>query len=191
MSLGVDQRRASAQGDVVGGDKITELHIHESTASSGGVVEQLLRKLEAEIADNAQTQETIQALKRFYNRRSDDGIEELEAKLDASGRQGELRAAMEKKEMFAKLLERWSLYASAQQIFVYLLARAEHEFNYNIYPKIESLQPVQVNELVTDRIVSPVVKLCGSTIFAVDHGTALGMLYWLTSTRRFGNPVDD
>ncbi len=65
MSLGVDQRRASAQGDVVGGDKITELHIHESTASSGGVVEQLLRKLEAEIADNAQTQETIQALKRF------------------------------------------------------------------------------------------------------------------------------
>lgn len=157
----------------------------------GGVVEQLLRKLEAEIADNAQTQETIQALKRFYNRRSDDGIEGLEAKLDASGRQGELRAAMEKKEMFAKLLERWSLYASAQQIFVYLLARAEHEFNYNIYPKIESLQPVQVNELVTDRIVSPIVNECGSTIFAVDHGTALGMLYWLTSTRRFGNPVDD
>ncbi len=75
MSLGVDQRRASAQGDVVGGDKITELHIHKSTASSGGVVEQLLRKLEAEIADNAQTQETIQALKQFYNRRSDDGIE--------------------------------------------------------------------------------------------------------------------
>jgi hypothetical protein len=183
MSLGVDQRRASAQGDVVGGDKITELHIHESTASSGGVVEELLRKLEAEIADNAQTQETIQALKRFYNRRSDDGIEGLEAKLDASGRQGELRAAMEKKEMFAKLLERWSLYASAQQIFVYLLARAEHEF--------KSLQPVQVNELVTDRIVSPIVNECGSTIFAVDHGTALGMLYWLTSTRRFGNPVDD
>ncbi len=27
--------------------------------------------------------------------------------------------------MFAKLLERWSLYASAQQIFVYLLARAD------------------------------------------------------------------
>ena len=82
----------------------------------------------------------------------------FEAKLDASGRQGELRAAMEKKEMFAKLLERWSLYASAQQIFVHLLARAEHEFNYNIYPKIESLQPVQVNELVTDKIVSPIVN---------------------------------
>jgi hypothetical protein len=58
MSLGVDQRRASAQGDVVGRDKITELHIHEATGSSGGVVGQLIRKLEAEIAGNAKTQET-------------------------------------------------------------------------------------------------------------------------------------
>jgi len=179
MSLGVDQRRASAKGDLVGRDKITELHIHEATPNPGGVVERLLKKLEAEIADNARTQETIAALKRFYNRRSPDGIDGLEAKLDASGRQGELHDALEKKEMFAKLLERWSLYASAQQIFVHLLARAEHEFNYIIYPKIDSLQPVEVNELVTDKIVSPVVNECGSTIFAVDHGTALGMLYWL------------
>jgi vacuolar-type H+-ATPase subunit I/STV1 len=179
MSVGVDQKRASAQGDVVGHDKITEVHIHEAAASSGGVVEQLLRKLEAEIADNAKTQETIEALKRYYRRRSHDGIDGLEAKLDASGRHGELHDALEKKEMFAKLLERWSLYASAQQIFVHLLARAEHEFNYNIYPKIESLQPVQVNELVTNKIVSPVVAECGSTLFAVDHGMALGMLYWL------------
>lgn len=173
----VDQAGASAQGDVVARDKI-ETHYH-STVSPQGIVNQLLEKLHTEVASSAKIRHTIESLAHYYNRRSIDGVDGLEKKLEAAGRQTEYLAAIEKKEMFAKLLEQWSLYASAQEIFVHLLARAEHEFNYIIYPQISGLTEVQINQLVTDKIVNPTVAECGASIFAVNHGTALGIIYWL------------
>jgi hypothetical protein len=173
----VDQSRASAHGDIVAGNKV-ETHLHSSTASSG-VVEKLLEKLHAEIARSEATRPIIESLARYYEERAHDGIKGLKNKLDAAGRSGEYTDALEKKEMFAKLLEKWSLYASAQEIFVYLLARAEHEFNLIIYPQISSLKPFEVNQLVTEKIVGPTVAECGPTVFNFNHGTAMGMIYWL------------
>ncbi len=103
----------------------------------------------------------------------------MQAKLKVAGREDEYLEAIEKKEQFAKLLERWSLYASAQEIFAYLLAKAEYEFTYVIRPQIATISKVQVNELVRDRIVAPTVEECGATVFTVNHSTAMGMVYWL------------
>jgi hypothetical protein len=147
----VNQKGASAQGDVVAGDKI-EAHYHPIPAPIG-LVEKLLLKLQTEVATNAKVRHTIESLTRFYNKRSPDGIEGLKNKLDVAGRTSEYVDALEKKEMFAKLLEKWSLYASAQEIFVHLLARAEHEFNYIIYPQIRELKQFEVNKLVTENIL--------------------------------------
>jgi hypothetical protein len=176
LTVRVDQSGAVARGDIVAGNKI-ETHHHSPGAL--GIVEQLLKKFQEEVAANEQVRHTIEALAHYYNKRSVDGIDGLKSKLDVAGRGSEYVAAIEKKEMFAKVLERWALYASAQEIFVHLLARADHEFNYIIYPQIANLSHVQINQLVTDKIVAPTVIDCGATVFSINHGTALGMVYWL------------
>ena len=111
MSRKVDQAGATARGDIVGRDKI-EQHYHP--LERPGVIEQFLQKLQKEVENNECVRETIEALSHFHSRRSHDGVDGLEAKLKAANRSDEYLDAIEKKELFVKLLERWSLYASAQ-----------------------------------------------------------------------------
>ena len=171
MTASVVQQGAIAGGDIVGGDKV-EAHFHARSAPLG-IVGQLLAKLQSEIEKSEHVRETIEALARFHLKRSQDGISGL------GGRSGEYLTALEKKEMFVKLLERWSLYASAQEIFAYLLAQAEHKFNYSIHPQIPSLNQVQVNELGENLIVIPTIDQCGTSVFILNHNVCMGMIYWL------------
>lgn len=177
MRLDVNQKGASAGGDIVGRDKI-EKHYHAGPPP--GIVEQLLAKLQAEIEQNEEVRHIIEELARFQTRRSRDGVDGLEAKLQAGDRSHEYLDALDKKEQFAKLLEKWSLYGSAQEIFVYLLARAEHEFAYFIHPRISTLDQIAVNQLVIDRIVTPAITACGARVFTLNHRVVMGMVYWLT-----------
>jgi hypothetical protein len=177
MSLKVDQTGAAARGDIIGRDK-HEKHFHLPERPPG-VVEQLLEKLQSEVENNEHVRHTIEALAHFQSRRSHDGVNGLQAKLDAANRSDEYLDAIEKKELFAKLLERWSLYASAQEIFAYLLAKAEYEFTYVIHPQLNELSKVRANELIRDQIIVPIIAECGSTVFTINHSTAMGMVYWL------------
>ncbi|WP_315800075.1 ABC-three component system protein [Bradyrhizobium sp. SZCCHNS3002] len=178
MTTSVVQTGAKAGGDVVGGHKVVETHYH-LPGEPAGIVGQLLVKLQGEIKNNERVRHTIEDLARFHTKRSIDGIEGLEAKLEAGGRANEYLAALEKKEMFVKLLERWSLYASAQEIFVYLLAQAEHHFNLTIHPQIEQLSPVQVNALINQLIITPTINQVGADVFVLNHNVCMGMIYWL------------
>jgi hypothetical protein len=74
----------------------------------------------------------------------------------------ELYLAMAKKEQFVELLEKWSLYASAQEIFAYLLAAAEHHFSMYLHPKVSDLNQVEINKLVDELIVAPTIAECGT-----------------------------
>jgi hypothetical protein len=174
----VIQQGATAGGDIVGRDKI-ETHVHAGTPRKLNVVEELLQKLQAEIEHNAEVRHTVDALARFHVQHSPDGIIGLEAKLKVAGRSGEYLEALEQKEYFAKLLERWSLYASAQEIFAYLLAQAEFEFKKFILPQIEVVSEIELNQLIKERIVIPTIEQCGANIFTFNHATVMGMLYWL------------
>ena len=136
-------------------------------------------KLQQQYQCSEQTQTTIDELARYHTRRATDGIVGLEAKLKASGRIDYYDEAIEKKEMFAKLLERWSLYSSAQQIFVHILARAENEFTQVIYRQIPQKTQEEINALVIDRIVNPIVEECGGELMSVNHNLVQGMVYWL------------
>ena len=139
----------------------------------------LLQKLTAEMEQNQHTKSTIDKLLRYSGQIASDGIVGLEAKLAAGHRGYETEAALEKKELFAKLLERFSLYASAQEILAHLLARVEYHFTQFVYPQIGELSVLQVNALVDANIVAPTVQECGSSVFAIDHNVAMGMIYWL------------
>jgi hypothetical protein len=167
-----NQQGAKAGGNIAGRD-------YYSLEPKKGLVEKLLIRLKEQYDCNEQTQTTMDELARYHTRRAPDGIHGLEAKLEVSGRSGYYEEAIEKKEMFAKLLERWSLYSSAQQIFVHILARAENEFTHVIYGQIPTKTPEEINALVMDRIVSPIVEECGGDPMSVNHNLVQGMVYWL------------
>jgi hypothetical protein len=175
MTVRIDQGGASAGGDVVAGDKI----VYNHRPATPGIVEQLLNKLRAEMLENAEVQHKIESLQYFYERKPQDGIVGLEAKLRAGERDHELYLALEKKELFAKLLEKWSLYASAQEIFAFFLAKVEYEYSMFIYPRIAELEQSEINQLVSDRIVVPTILECGSSVFTFNHSIVMGMVYWL------------
>ena len=167
-----NQQGAKAGGNIAGRDYFNQ-------ESKKGLVEKLLLKLKEQYDCSEQTQTTMDELARYHTRRAVDGIDGLEAKLKESDRFDYYDEAIEKKEMFAKLLEQWSLYSSAQQIFVHILARAENEFTHVIYGQIATKTPEVINALVMDRIVSPIVEECGGDIMSVNHNIVQGMVYWL------------
>lgn len=165
-------------GDQVAGSK-EEHHHYYAAERAAGVVEQLLHRLRHEMEHDEKCLDIIFRLQRFHTKRASAGVVGLEAKLEAADRSEEIEAALERKEMFAKLLEEWSLYASAQEIFVYLLARAEQVFNDLIYPEVGSCSVVETNAKITNLIVEPTVAECGASVFKVDNNVAMGLIYWL------------
>lgn len=167
-----NQQGAKASGNIAGRD-------FYYSEPKKGVIEKLLIKLKEQYDCSEQTQTTMDELARYHTRRAPDGIDGLEAKLEASGRFCYYDDAIEKKEMFAKLLERWSLYSSAQEIFVHILAKAENEFTQVIYGQIPTKTPEEINALVIDRIVNPIVEECGGDLMSVNHNLVQGMIYWL------------
>jgi hypothetical protein len=174
----VDQSGARAEGNISGRDINKTIHNYAAPRAAG-IIEVLLQRLNDEMAQDKKIRETLHRLQRFYKQRAPDGVIGLEAKLHASGRQTYYMDAIEMKEMFVKLLEQWSLYASAQQIFIHLLARAERHFNDLILPQIASLNVVEINKLMNELIVEPTVAECGASVIELDHNTAMGMIYWL------------
>ena len=178
MSTTVNQSRAKADGDIVAGNKNVNNNYITSIISVG-VIEKLLEKLQEEMNQDPNKCDFIDQLLRFRKGRKRDGVAGLEGKLQAGGRSDEYEDALERKEMFVKLLDKWSMYTSAQKIFVQLLARAEHHFYYNIQPQLKNLTILEVNELTTKLVVDPTVSDCGSSVFEIDHNVAMGMVYWL------------
>lgn len=171
------QKGARAGGDVVAGNKDTNNTYIVTT--SAGPVERMMDRLSIEMRDSLQVQELISSLQFFYIQKSIDGIVGLEAKLNKAGRGNDLLYAYEKKELFVKLLDRYSLYASAQRIFAHLLAKTEHEFSQVIHPKITYLEESDINALVSARIIDPIVLECGIGSIDINHSVVMGMIYWL------------
>lgn len=168
----VTQTNAQAGGDITGRDKIT-------VEAPKRMVEKLLLRLQEQYSGNEETRSTIDELARYHTRRASDGVSGLEAKLTAAGRSDSYDDAIEKKEMFAKLLQKWSLYSSAQLIFVHILAKAENEFTQVIYPQIPQKTEAEINALVLERIVHPIVEECSSELMGVSSNLVQGMIYWL------------
>ena len=114
-------------------------------------IEKLLKHLDEQINQNDTVSETMDELVRYYSRRSVDGIDGLENKLNAAGMSHVYLDAIEKKEMFSKLLYRFSMYSTAQQIFVRFLAKAENEFNSVIYPEINNISESEIKNMLSLR----------------------------------------
>jgi hypothetical protein len=182
----VVQTGSNVSGNQVGGnfDQTINEHVDRQiniyqAQKAATVIEHLLVKLQQEVENNIKCSDMIAKLQRYHGGTVKGGIKGLEGKLLHAERSDEVEDALEQKEMFVKLLEEWSLYSSAQEIFVYLLARAEHYFNSEVLPALGNLSRREVNSQTNSLIVDPIVQECGATVFKIDHLTAMGMVYWL------------
>lgn len=185
----VNQRNAQSGRDTIGRDKIDHHHYAAPPLSK---VERLLESLKTQIENSEHAKETIAELARYHRRKSVDGIDGLEAKLEAARQSAYYEDAIEKKEMFVKLLEQYALYFSAQQIFAHFLAKIENKFNYVVYPDIQCKTFAEINQQVIDQIVDPIVEECGCVVFTMTYDHVFGMVYWLAEQcfiRWHGHPA--
>lgn len=175
----IDQSHATGGRDVIGGDSNSNNTYNSITLPSRTKVEQLLYKLKHEIENEEEIKNTIEQLARYQFRKSKDGIDGLQNKLNAGNRGHKYERAIEQKEMFAKLLDRYAMFHSAQHLFAHFLAEVEDKFNSIIYPEIELSSESEVAERVSASIVKPIVNECGAEVITLDHNIVSGMIYWL------------
>ena len=178
LTVAVNQKGASAGRNLVGGDMVTYNFAPPGIVSSNTIV-RLSDRLKKEVELSEEIKSTVENLKYYYTRHAPDGIDGVEAKLEKAGRQDELYMALTRKEQFAKLLEKWSLYASAQEIIAYLLAKVETGFTLLVQPHIGQLDDAGINKIVLEQIIVPTVEECECDVIPLNNGLVLGMVYWL------------
>lgn len=172
----VNQKGASAGGDNVGGDKVTITTVYNSAAP---VLQALWDKLAEEIRTESKTKDWVDSLQFFREKIASDGVIGLEEKLKRAGRDADTLMAMRQKEMFVKLLTRYELFGSAQEILAFCLHRIQHEFDTFVSPKLGELTKSEIDAIISERIIYPVINDCGAGVFQLNSGLVLGMIYWL------------
>jgi hypothetical protein len=171
----VDQSKAKAGGDNVGGHKVTTTNNNYfSPALEPDVISRLALRLSDE-----QFKERLESLQFFFERVSHDGVDGLEAKLIAASRQSETTRAIRMKEMFVRIMTKYSYFYSAQMILAHLLAIAEDEFKSHIEPGLGSLNQQEIDDLISDKIINPIVEKAGSCPLQITRAVANGLVYWL------------
>lgn len=145
------------------------------------LINKLVDELRAAIKDDEKAKRTIDNLQIYKrDRKPRDGIIGLEGKLENAGRGYELEGALDQKQLFVELLEKWSYYASAQEIFAHLLARMRRCFDTKILPNIPHSAAAGIDALVDSEVVEPILNECSQIPqFTVNSDVALGMYYWL------------
>lgn len=170
----VVQRDLSVGGDAVAGNKTVNNVERRRTQ-----IEVWMEKLAEEMRTNQQAKEMVESLQYYHQRVSDDGIEGLDAKLEKAGRQYQRLAAYRKKEFFAKLLETYRLYGSAQEIIAFFLSKIDAEFETEVLPFVNTMSIEEIDRLVKEKVVNPILAEAGGGTFLLNHNHVLGMVYWL------------
>jgi hypothetical protein len=169
-----NQSHASAQGDIVARDKTTTVYNYRPNKIDG-----IVAKLRQEQADGTTTDNMIEALQYYLTPVAPDGIKGLEAKLNHSGRADQLSTALREKELFAKFLEKWSHFSSAQELFAHLLAAVEQRFNSFPYAKLDELARADFDAMVHEKVIEPVMAELGDEPLGINATVVCGMIYWL------------
>ena len=108
-----------------------------------------------------------------------DGIKGLKGKLEASDRGSAYLKALRKKEAFAKLLEDWRSFPSAQEIIAYFLSRIDSCFEAHIEPLLGIASNDEIDRAIDRHLVQPVLEEMGTGPFMLNSTHVNGMIYWL------------
>lgn len=175
----VDQGNASAAGDITGRDKIgTQINVYDAGHGRSSI-QSLKERLKREREDGSEQSKLIDQLQRYHRPINVDGVIGLENKLIKANRREEFITAIDDKEDFAKLLQNWSLYGSAQEIFASFMARAIYAFRTWIKPRLKDGTEEEINQLFDEKIVQPILEDIAGAEFHMSHAAAMGLIYWL------------
>lgn len=169
----VKQENIQASGDVIARDK--NVTVHERRTQVDGWLE----KLNAELAEKAEFRNFVDSLQYYLNKYDHDGIVGLKGKLEASNRSESYSRALLKKEAFAKLLEKWRSFPSAQEIIAYFLARLDSCFETHIEPLLGKATNEEIDQAIEINLVLPVLEEMGTGPFMLNSLHVNGMIYWL------------
>ena len=142
------------------------------------------RRLNEEINNDIRLQKKLDDIKCYRTKmRHTIG---LEAKLKDGGfSQSAIEKARRLKMYFAKKSMRFQYYESAQRIDIYLFAKICHRFDTYILPNIESQPLSEINQMVYEMVVRPIVDEINANGSCDRHlcyteDDIFGMLYYLT-----------
>lgn len=142
------------------------------------------RRLNEEINNDIRLQKKLDDIKCYRTKmRHTIG---LEAKLKDGGfSQSAINKARRLKMYFAKKSMRFQYYESAQRIDIYLFAKICHRFDTYILPNIESQPLSEINQMVYEMVVRPIVDEINANGSCDRHlcyteDDIFGMLYYLT-----------
>jgi len=91
----------------------------------------------------------------------------------------EISLALRKKELFTRLLAKYSMFDSAQQIFAYLLSKIEQDFRSYVLPNLAGSSSGDVDYLFGQYLIGPCANEIKSGVFCLNAAIAAGMIYWL------------
>jgi len=174
VSDSVNQGGANAGGDIVGRDKITNVHMIKHQQ-----VRELVERLTKEMEKDEIQQQWIDNLAFFEEPYAPDGVIGLEAKLEKCGRPDKIPLAIRHKELFVKFLTKYSLYGAAQELLALCLHRIHCEFEAHVHPVCGEATVTKLDQIISAQIIQKVVEEYGLGAFALNHGLVLGMTYWL------------
>ena len=155
-------------------------NIHVSLNSENSPIAAWMAQLEIEIKANQQVAQFIDTLQMYQARHNHDGISGLENKLTHSGRNQEtVNLALQKKELFTRLMSKYAMFDSAQNIFAYLLSKLENDFRVYVLPNIAGMPSNEVDTLFSKYLIGPCADEIKSGVFCLNAAIASGMVYWL------------
>lgn len=176
-SNSVNQKGASAGKNLAGRDNnITEYH---QTSARMTQLDHWCQKLAEEMKSDTRVHEFIDSLQYFEKQPSPDGVEGLEAKLDAANRSDDKAKALRKKELFTKILDGLSLFGAGQEVLAYLLAGIETKYDTEVKPYLGKLSNSEIDKIMREKVIEPTIAEIGVIPVSINNNHGYGMVYWL------------
>lgn len=166
-------------GDVVGRDKITNIHSYKGTRLS-----RLFEALNNEVQNDEKLLSVCEELNRYLTDKDTIGLEQK--LVDGGFDKDYIIEAIEQKEYFSKKLYKYQEYESAQFIYVDLLALIKTNFTDYIYPLLKQKPDLlRLNLELRERIVNPILTTLNTegaddSILNLNAEEVKGMIYYLT-----------
>lgn len=142
----------------------------------------LVEEHEQEIKKDSHYKDFSVKLNNFLERKVEGKLRDLKQKLEDGARDYIVDYALEAKEAVSKKIMKYSHYKSAQELYTYILANVRATFIHEVSPRIKSgeFPDYQINDLIEEKIILPVLESVGSCSLMIDRDELYGLLYILT-----------
>jgi hypothetical protein len=184
----VSMRDLDAEGHISGRD--TNINNYSNTVNNNAPVmyrqdpriRELILEHEQEILLDQSYKDFSEKLNNFLNRTVENTLRDLQQKLEDGQRDFLVDYAMEQKDSVTKKVMRYSHFATAQEIYTFILANMRVTFLHQIAPKIKSAKfaSYEIDDLVVQRIIEPILISLEGCSLIIDKDELYGLLYILT-----------